>query len=451
MECGFVPTDWAELNFGACVFGDKRRTVRGVLVVSRMVCKSSSSLPKQMDTSAELKAAYRLLSSDSVTHEAVTLPHRTRTRELAEAPGQGTVLFVQDKTELDYTTHRHATGLGYIGNGGGYGFEAQSCLAVLPGSSPRILGMACQGVWTRPERSRVKNETLDEREARWTEDDAWGDVLESIGPAPDGLTGTQWVSVGDRGSDVFSYMVRARDLGWDCVIRSEYNRRLDGESIQAPRLQNLARCLPKMADSQLHLRARPGAAARNVELRLAWTKATIRPPDGQLGEPVSVWVVRVWEEAPKGLEWILLSTVPVESAEQARQIAEWYRHRWLIEEYHKCLKTGCSIEARQLDTAEGLLALLGFLSVIAVLLLSLKETPEKAEVPLEASRVLAAIRGLDHQDWDPPKFLRELAKLGGFLGRKGDGKPGWQTIWAGWTRLQDIMLGFELAGRLRCG
>jgi hypothetical protein len=204
-----------------------------------------------------------------------------------------------------------------------------------------------------------------------------------------------------------------------------------------------------MADTRIHLRARPGAAARDVDLNLAWTKVTIRPPDDEEGEPVPVWVVRVWEDAEDGLEWILLTTVPVEGAQDALQIAGWYRHRWLIEEYHKCLKTGCSVERRQLGSAEALLALIGFLAVVAVLLLSLKETPEIADVPPEASRTLAAIRGLDHRDLDPARFLRELAKLGGFIGRKGDGKPGWQTIWAGWTRLQDIMLGIDIARRMR--
>ena len=195
-----------------------------------------------------------------------------------------------------------------------------------------------------------------------------------------------------------------------------------------------------------------GASGREVTLHVSWAEAEMMPPDTEIDKkPIKGSYVRVWCDEDRDIEWILFTLSAVTSKERALEIVTIYMQRWIIEEYHKCLKTGCSIEARQLDTAEGLLALLGFLSVIAVLLLSLKETPEKAEVPLEASRVLAAIRGLDHQDWDPPKFLRELAKLGGFLGRKGDGKPGWQTIWAGWTRLQDIMLGFELAGRLRCG
>ncbi len=72
----------------------------------------------------------------------------------------------------------------------------------------------------------------------------------------------------------------------------------------------------------------------------------------------------------------------------ALEVVEWYAQRWVIEDYHKCLKTGCAMEQRQLETADGLLAVLGFLAIVAVRLLQLRtlsrERPDalaQAEVP----------------------------------------------------------------------
>ena len=72
-----------------------------------------------------------------------------------------------------------------------------------------------------------------------------------------------------------------------------------------------------------------------------------------------MWVIRVWEEqAPEGeepLEWVLLTSVPTTTLEHAWERVDWYKHRWLVEDYHHCLKSGCRIEQRQLQTVDGLI------------------------------------------------------------------------------------------------
>jgi hypothetical protein len=114
-------------------------------------------------------------------------------------------------------------------------------------------------------------------------------------------------------------------------------------------------------------------------LQLAFGQMTLLPPRHEpraSKEPLTVWVVRVWEEqTPEGeepLEWVLLTSVPTTTLEQAWERVDWYRHRWLVEDYHQCLKSGCRIEERQLQTVDGLIRLLALLSPLAVRLLQVR-------------------------------------------------------------------------------
>ncbi len=173
-----------------------------------------------------------------------------------------------------------------------------------------------------------------------------------------------------------------------------------------------------------------------------------------------MWVIRVWEEqAPEGeepLEWILLTSVPTTTLEEAWERVDWYRHRWLVEDYHQCLKSGCRIEERQLQTVEGLIRLLGLLSPLAVRLLQVRacarEDPERpaSEVidPLMLA-VLAERSGHSPATMTVGTFWTEVAHLGGYLARSHDGPPGWRTIWKGWLSLQTLLEGVHLAFHLR--
>jgi hypothetical protein len=176
--------------------------------------------------------------------------------------------------------------------------------------------------------------------------------------------------------------------------------------------------------------------------------------------PLPVWVIRVWEEsAPEGeepLEWVLLTSLVSRTCEQAWQRAEWYRARWRVEDYHHCLKTGCRIQERQLQSAERLMRLLGLLSPLAVRLLQLRdlsrqapECPAHSVIEPETLTVLAAHVGLSPFTMTVGTFWTEVARMGGYLARRGDGPPGWQTLWKGWLHLQALLEGFHLAFHLR--
>lgn len=133
------------------------------------------------------------------------------------------------------------------------------------------------------------------------------------------------------------------------------------------------------------------------------------------------WCIRVWEQTSSpdvdALEWILFTTVPITTETSALTQVDWYSVRWVIEEYHKCLKTGCAVEQRQLTTA----------------------------VPQLMLKVLVTKLRLPNTKLTYCEFWRALARLGGFIGRKSDGNPGWQTLWRGWSRLQDFCWGASVA------
>ena len=170
--------------------------------------------------------------------------------------------------------------------------------------------------------------------------------------------------------------------------------------------------------------------------------------------PVSGWCGRCWETGKwkNALEWILFTTVAVTDVASALERIEWYRLRWVVEEYHKALKTGCALEQRPLRSAQGLLALLGLLAIVAVRLLQLRtvarsvpDTPASQVMEPELVETVVRLRGGSADRMTADQFRRAVAGLGGFLGRKRDGNPGWQTLWRGWQRLQDLCWGVQAA------
>jgi Transposase DNA-binding/Transposase DDE domain len=444
------PTRWAEQQWSTAALGDARRTRRAVQLGAALASCPEASLPQQTGSWGGLKSAYRLLNEPEVTHTALSEPHWQATRQLARQTP--VVLFVQDTSELDFTAHRQTTGLGWIGNTGGRGFFLHSRLAVRPMAGPEILGLAAQQVWTRHE-IKKGTETRAVRSKRRKESDVWAEVVEAIGPAaPDQC----WVSVSDRASDIFSFVRRARAQGWHCLWRVGQNRVvLAGSGRKAKLLLDWARRLPAQTETVVELRGRAEQASRTVRLQVAWSEVTLCPPcNGQERQqaPVSGWCVRCWETSKRkqALEWILFTTLPVTDAASALERIEWYRLRWVVEEYHKALKTGCAIEQRQLQSAQGLQALLGLLAVVAVRLLQLRtvartapDTPVSQVVEPELVETVVRFRGGSTDRMTADQFWRAVAGLGGFLGRKGDGDPGWQTLWRGWQRLQDLCWGLQ--------
>ena len=183
---------------------------------------------------------------------------------------------------------------------------------------------------------------------------------------------------------------------------------------------------------------------------------TLRPPRHRRAEKlpaVTVWAVYVVEAHPptgrEPLEWLLLTTCAVPTVETAVERVEWYGVRFGIEVWHKVLKSGCRIETRQLESAERLQRCLPLYSVIAWRILyatllsrTLPELPCTVLLALEEWQALyCAIHHTSTPPATPPSLrqaVRWIARLGGFLERRGDGEPGVTVLWKGFQHLADL-------------
>src|SRR3954447_410826 len=236
------------------------------------------------------------------------------------------------------------------------------------------------------------------------------------------------------------HLESVRDTGWDAVVRAAQDRRLatGGGSLTALRAT--------LAMGAATVRTKQGA----VSVCVAWRELELLPPrHAPAGRaPIRVPRVRLWHDT---LEWLLLTSRPVETLDQALQIISGYSRRWVVEEFHKAWKTGCRAEQRQLEEADRLVPLLGALAIVAVRLLGLRDAARRhgaapAAVPETTIQILAAKLQQPAEGFTTNRdFLRGVARLGGFLARRWDGEPGWQTIWKGWFVLSILVEGFELA------
>jgi hypothetical protein len=199
--------EWAKRTFGSVRLGDIRRTERAVLIGEAMARNPSATLPRQMGKEASLHAAYRFLQTPDVRYELLVGPHISQTREAAKQKPR--VLLIQDTTEADYQHHPTTTGLGPVGNGSHHGFLLQSVLAVVP-ESGEVLGLAHQEPFLR--QPVPKGETKKERAERERESQVWDRSVQAIGSPP---AGVQWIHVGDRGADIFSFLSLCRSLSTD--------------------------------------------------------------------------------------------------------------------------------------------------------------------------------------------------------------------------------------------
>ena len=353
------PKSWAERTFGNVQLHDMRRTRRAVQAATNLAENPLGSLPAQMHTWKETKALYRLLDEPDVTFAALMEPHLQESRH--QANSSSVVLLVQDTTDIDLS-HRHKiSGVGQIGNERGRGFFVQTVLAVRP-QTQEVLGCLAQEPFVRipaPE-GEHRHQRL-KREERET--DVWMRQVQAIGtPEP----GSMWVHVGDRGADMFPFFQACRSTQTHFLVRAAQNRRVQESEEEITYELPQARSWPSQASRVLELPARHGHQKRSAQLQLACGQMTLLPPRNEpraSKEPLTVWVIRVWEEqAPEGeepLEWVLLTSVPTTTLEQAWERVDWYRHRWLVEDYHQCLKSGCRIEERQGPPVDGLMRRLG--------------------------------------------------------------------------------------------
>ena len=401
----------------------------------------------------DLKASFRLFDAKVVTFARVASPHWERTKSRTE----GTWLVLGDTTEIDFGHFREAEGLGPVGKGVGRGFLLHSGLMVDPEGG--VLGLAGQVVRYRkpaPQGERSYQTLRRDRESL-----VWGELVEQIGPPAEGV---RFIHVYDRGADNFEVFCRLQNARCDWVIRAA---RLNRVLTEGRSLGEVLEGSAQVGGYQLEVPARKGQRRRTAKLVVRFEPVELRAPHHrspwlreQGVQSMKLTAVRVEEpKAPRGvtpLSWTLLTSLEVKSFDDAWRVIGHYEKRWGVEEFHKALKTGCRVESRQLQTSQRLEPLTALLCVTAVRLLRLRtlarrqpQRPAKSVVPrawlatLQSLRPRRKIETIDD-------FFRQRAGLGGHLGRKSDGPPGWLTLYRGLEKLQ-LAVRAAVACRIKYG
>lgn len=464
--------DFGWQNFGGADLGDERLNKRLVNVGTQMAKHPGGTLPAKMKDPAPLKGLYRLVDHKKVTHTQVLQPHKERTHRQMRAC-KGAVLVLHDTTELDYSGLKSVhKDLGQIGNGGGRGYKCHNTLAVAA-DTREVLGLANQILFCRADVS--KGETKEARRKRSTRESLlWLHGSQAVPAAPEGHL---WVDVADRGADTNEFLDYEDFQGKKYLVRSQHNRWVqpghEGDvnaGDERVKLHDWLREFPDKGRRTVKVPARAGQPARTATVGVTWARIRVlrsRQPRGNgRGVSLPVWAVRVWELVPpkhvkEPLEWILLTNVAVSRFEDAGDRIDWYTFRWIIEEYHKAMKTGCNIEQMEFTKVDRLQPAIALVSVVAILLLTLRDSSRRPDrnrqrardvIPSEYVAVLAAWRYRDpDRDLTVHEFYYALARLGGHQNRRSDHPPGWLVLWRGWTELHIMVEGAAAMGVLRCG
>lgn len=456
------PSDWAQAEFGPTTLGDARLQRRLWTVARDFFARPGASLPQACGSRAKTKAAYRLFAHPTMQLDPVLASHYTATH--ARLVTQAVVLAVQDTTTLNYSAHPATEELGPITNRaeGWLGLHLHSTIAYDPHGT--ALGLLQAQCWARDPQAYGKKHHRHQLPLEAKESIKWLRGYEAACAAAQACPQTTVVSVGDREADVYELFLAATQAGAAGQRRAEVLVRAMRERTLVEHQQRVWQWLPQQAIAgqvDLHVPARPGRKARVAHLAVRFAAVELEPPTNKRKlARVKVWAVLAQEVGSgPGVEpicWQLLTTLPVANFAGAVEKLRWYAQRFQIEVFHRTLKSGCRMETRQLRHAARLEACLAVDLVVAWRLVHLTKLGRQApELPCTACmdevqwRVLVAAARPDLRKAPTPPTLQEavrlVAGLGGCLGRKHDGQPGVQCLWRGWQRLEDMVVGWQLA------
>jgi len=448
-------------EFCGADLSDKRLDRRLIKTAQQLARSPTAPINEACGDWANTQAAYRLFDNPKASVQAILRPHSDATVKRMGAHG-GPVLAIQDTVFFSYGQHPKTRGLGPIGksnNAGERGLIMHNALAFTTAGVP--LGVLSQRIWARqavPEEGyQEKIERLQCTPMEEKESSKWLEALrETVARTPPGV---KVITVADRESDFFEFITQAQEQRALYLIRARTDRRLVPEDSAGS-----TSILEAIVDAsvlgawtvEIPSNGKRKARTASVEVRIA--QVTIKPPHrrGQAKasasmEPVTVNVIAATEVSPPAgtdaISWVLLTNLPVKSFAAAAEKINWYAQRWGIETWHKVLKSGCKVEDCLLETAERLQRYLTLFSIIGVRLMHVaylaRVQPQAPATDVFSQEEIEALHIHATQTLPPanPPTLREVVRivgrLGGHLGRAGDGEPGLTVLWRGWLRLYE--------------
>jgi len=448
-----TPKDWVEEEFARVNLGDKRLDARLMTGVRDFFNNPGADIPEICNgETAKLKGIYRLFDNEKVNMDKILKPHYDSTIKRIREKKEDVILAVQDTTELDYTTQPKKKGSGYL-NSNKLGFILHDTMLFSESGIP--WGLADIQLWARDEKDFGKKSKRAKLPIEQKESNKWlvsynrSDQIQKM--CPD----TKIVSVGDRESDIYElYFEKHRLKGKaEILVRSEKtrSRRCDEGNIW-----EVLPSEPVYTHIKVDIPRSGSRKARTAKVSVRTKRVKLKPPHLKKDLPsLEVTCIYLKEEdydasvVKNPLEWMLSTTVKVTDEKSLLQVVGWYSTRWGIESYHKTLKSGCNIEDRQFgdnNSTENCLAIdLIVAWKIACLTKLGREVPDiDCSVFFEECEWKALVcYHTEDIPPDKPPTLKEsvlmVAKLGGFLGRKGDGMPGVKKMWKGLQKLDYIV------------
>jgi len=440
--------NWVDGEMEGLNLRDKRRNARVVKVLESIAKSPQSSLPQSCQGWSDTLGAYRLFDNEAVSSEALIQPHYAATEERIRASGSDVILCIQDTSELDFKG-KQAKGLGRLSYAVQRGMYLHPTLCVTP--ERLSLGITDCWMW-----ARGATKEADRLDPPVKESLRWLEGYERVAEMAERCPAQRLLYVADREGDILALMQLAQRLGnpADWLIRARHNRALS----EHEKLWDRVAKQPVLATQTFVKPRKRGEKARKIRQEIKVLRYTLA---AKTGTPVDISLVEAREIAPpKGCQpliWRLLTNRTVETAEQAKTLIDWYRCRWEIEMFFDVLKTGCRIEKLQLGTRERIEKALALFLIVAWRVMHLMRLG-RASPGLPADLIFDPLEWksayrLNEQPLPPDipplnDVLRNIAKLGGFLARKGDGEPGAKSIWRGLQRIQDCIYGIQLAREL---
>jgi len=465
-------------------FGDKRLDKRLVKVIEELGHKPNMSVPAATHGRAEMAAAYRFFDNDKVTPEKILQPHIDATRERISQTD--VTLLVQDTTELDLTRPtEQVAGAGPIECESRRGAFFHPLIAFDAAGLP--LGVAWQKSWARDKietelTSKEKQQKRRKTPIEEKESIRWIEGIRAAREVAQACPQTTCVCVADSEADIYELFSESRTTPQGEVhllVRASQNRTTsdppqDRTTSDPPlKLLTAARATPCLFQASVNVsgrtakiegdsrKRRESRDARIAEVEVRATTVTLRPSyrhDRKL-PAVTVNVVLVQEmHPPEGvtpIQWLLITTLPIDEVEQVQQIITYYTVRWQIEIYFRTLKSGCRIEGRQFEELDRVLNCLAVYSIIAWKIMYLcrlgRECPDlDCEVVFEPSEWKSVYRTVRQKEVPstPPtlnEMIRMIASLGGYVNRRKT-QPGPQTLWLGLQRVHDLSTAWETFG-----
>jgi Transposase DDE domain len=481
------------------MFGDTRLDNVLSRILLAMTIRLSVVIRKLGDTRTIEICFGRFINNSKVTPEKIVAGV---SKQSASSCLGRHILFINDSTATSFGMNANRGNLGYVGASNHIsGFYMHPAIAVdaLTGGCLGLFGL---DVWQRsPEEKPNYDPNLSKQELKALKKAAkkarrhlvyqtafedkesyrWLNVVQkAVQNCPDAVS---YTAVGDRESDVYEVMSGFKQAGLDFVIRSSHDRMLSQESNQSnqntienqqisKKLYEKLNACPLMGSYEIDLPKTDHRSAHVAKIAVKYCPVTLKFPSaktqGKFLPELPIYAVQITEypdtvvnnEQP--IHWILLTSHPVESIEDALIIIQWYRWRWIIEQTFRTLKSkGLAIEESQVETYEALINLATLALIAATQVMQLvqardgktQQTIQSGFTPVEIQclqQLNTQLEGNTQKQKNPHHkdslafAAWVIARLGGWSGYEKQRPPGPITIRDGIIRFYNILQGFRL-------